>query len=79
MYFVIYSSITHANRVKRHFKNGRYRVDVVHTPTAITEGGCSYALKVEDTALSEIIYVSELYKLNIKAVYKQSGNDYIKV
>ena len=78
-YYVVYSSITFATRIKKYFEHSRYHVTLMHTPSEISKGGCSYAVRVKREALADVISISKSYRMRIRGVYKKVGDSYFEV
>lgn len=80
MYFIIFNSVTLANRVKSYFQYDRAFVGMVHTPVAIGVNGCSYSLKVNREKVREVLSVADAMGIRVKGVYRQVGdNEYVEV
>lgn len=71
MYILVGSSTT-AERLKRSVeKNIGFPAYVVHTPSGIKRGGCSYCVRLDDRALNDIRTVASDNGINIKGIYKE--------
>ncbi|MDD3766164.1 MAG: DUF3343 domain-containing protein [Eubacteriales bacterium] len=81
MYYLIsYSSITYATRIKNFFKYDGDYVAMLHTPSQISKGGCSYSIKVKPHKVKQVLEVSKKCGYKIKGVYKQiDANTYEEV
>jgi hypothetical protein len=75
LYYVIYNSVTMANRIKNHFRFDKDYIGVMHTPSKISVSGCSYSLKCKPEKLREILAVSEEFGIKVKGVFRQTGPD----
>ena len=74
-YLCIYSSVTLATRVRKQLsKDGEY-VGMLHTPKAISKGGCSYALRFKKNKLAAAKKVSEQLGIKIKGIYREVLED----
>ena len=54
-------------------------VGVVHTPSELNRGGCSYSIKFKDSYMSAVKGVGEEYNIPVRRWYSESGpvyNDY---
>jgi len=69
---IVYGSITFANRVKKYFINDGDYVGIVHTPSEISKGGCSYSIKVKPQKLQEILEASNKFGFKIRGIYMQT-------
>ncbi len=82
-YLAIYSSITLANRVKKELGNTGRHLSVIRTPSLISQGGCSYALRFKKNLLDKIKDLSMILGINIKRIYIETSYDggkaYLKV
>ena len=76
MYYIIYNSITFATGMKNKFRYDNERITIMHTPSKISGASCSYCLVVEkyEKAL-EIINASAEYGVDIKGLYRKTGED----
>ena len=79
MYYIVYSSITFATGIKNKFRYDREKITVMHTPSEISGGGCSYCIEVStpEKAL-EIVKGSEEYGVTVMGIYEKKDNAYIK-
>ena len=69
--YILVGSVTTAMRLKRLLER-IYGIpsDVVHTPSAIKHGGCSYSVRTNSPdALSHVKMTGEEYGINIKKIY----------
>ena len=77
--FFVIGSVTQASRLIRElYKSGIKKASVVNTPAAISNGGCSYSIK-SDESETELIYTAARRKnIRIKEVYREivSGEEY---
>ena len=69
--YILVGSITTAMRLKRLLeKIHGIPADVVHTPSAIKHGGCSYSVRTSaPNALPRVKLTEEEYGINIKKIY----------
>ena len=68
--YILVGSVTTAMRLKRLLER-LYGIpsDVVHTPSAIKHGGCSYSVRTSQSALARVKLIEEEYGINIKKIY----------
>ncbi|MDR0405572.1 MAG: DUF3343 domain-containing protein [Clostridiales bacterium] len=71
-YLIVYSSVTFANRIKNHFQNDGDYIVVLHTPAGLSEGGCSYSVKVKPAKVGQVLRASGEYGFKIKGVFRQT-------
>ena len=68
--YVLVGSITTAMRLKRLLDNvNGIDSDVVHTPTKLKDGGCSYSLRASNDALDAVKQICDEYSVNIRKIY----------
>ena len=76
MYYIVYNSITFATAMKNKFRYDKEQIIIMHTPSKISGGGCSYCLRVSNYEKAlEIISASEEYGVKIKGLYKQTDDE----
>lgn len=68
-YYVIFSSITFATRVKRFFIGNERDIGLLHTPKSIPVNGCSYCLRVRRNRVSEILAAADTMGIKTKGVF----------
>ena len=51
-------------------------VGVVHTPSELNHGGCSYSIKFRDSYMSAVKGVITEYNIPVKRWYSESGRGY---
>ena len=69
--YILVGSVTTAMRLKRLLER-IYGIpsDVVHTPSVIKHGGCSYSVRTNSSnALPRVKLIEEEYGINIKKIY----------
>ena len=69
MYIVVGSSTAAARLKKAVEKIVGFPAYVVHTPSAINKGGCSYSVRLDDRALDEIRTIADENGLSFKKIY----------
>lgn len=68
--YIIVGSVTTATRLKKIAeKTIGFPAYVVHTPSAIRTGGCSYSVRLDDRALSDIKMIASDNEIPIKRIY----------
>lgn len=71
--YIVVGSITTASRLAKLIeKTAGIPADVVHTPSAIKSGGCSYSVRVFGCTVGTIKKISYEYGINIKAIYAEN-------
>lgn len=66
-------SVTTATRLSRELKRHGVRNAVVHTPTQINTGGCSYSVKIEPINKEILDKITEQKGYKIKKTYASDG------
>lgn len=79
MYYVVFNSITLATRVRNYFRYSNSRTQLVHTPSEISKGGCSYSIVVENQLVAEVIKVAKEYGIKVLGVYRETEDSYVGV
>ena len=74
MFYIVYSSVTYANRIKRFFENERGFVGIAHTPSAISSGGCSYCLRLDENKARRAVELSRKCGIKVLGMFKE-GED----
>ena len=75
MYFyIVYNSITYANRVRDMLEGYAGYAAVVHTPREISIGGCSYSIKATEEKFRRAIEISQKNNISVKGIYKQNSD-----
>lgn len=69
MYIITGSSTTAVRLKKAVEKIIGYPTYVVHTPSSLNKGGCSYSVKIDDRALNESVKIAKDIGIKIKGVY----------
>lgn len=69
-------SITTASRLSKELeKNGCLSSHVVHTPSSVASGGCSYAVKVPIEYMSLILNAASQTGIKLKKLYREHLED----
>lgn len=70
--YVITGSITSATRLAKAVEAmSGYPANVVHTPSAIRSGGCSYSVRCDDRVLSIINDIAKDNGISVKSIYAE--------
>lgn len=65
-------AITTATRLSKEIeKNGCINARVIHTPSALSSGGCSYAVKVPDSCLTKMLTSASDMGIKIRKLYRE--------
>lgn len=69
--YVMVGSVTTAMRLKKLMEQ-RFAVpaEVVHTPSQLSHGGCSYSVRTDDRAADTVRRVSAEYSVPVRGMYK---------
>lgn len=68
--YILVGSVTTATRLKKVAeKIIGFPAYVVHTPSALNLGGCSYSVRIDNRALSEIRTIADDNQIPIKRIY----------
>lgn len=68
--YILIGSVTTATRLKKAAeKIIVFPAYVVHTPSALNQGGCSYSVRVDDRALNEIRKIAGDNEIPIRRIY----------
>lgn len=69
MYILVGSATTAARLKKAIEKNIGFPVYVVHTPSALNRGGCSYSLRLDDRMMEDAKRIARDNNIRIKNIY----------
>ncbi len=69
---VLYSSATTANRLKNALSREGVSASVMQTPKGLSKGGCSYCLRIGQSALPRLRELTHKMDVKIKAVYMET-------
>lgn len=72
--WIIYTSVTFAERVKRECRQKLKHCSVRQTPSSISQSGCSYGVRCYIKDLPVIFDISHELQLKIKGVYVEEKN-----
>lgn len=78
-YLAVFSSITFANKIKKSLENRPGFIALMHTPTALSENGCSYSLRFKEDKLKDVLNAAQEFNIKIKNIYTEENNNYLKV
>lgn len=68
--YVVVGSITTATRLAKILeKTIGVPADVVHTPSPISNGGCSYSVRISEKSLNSVRAVISEFDIRIKGIY----------
>ena len=68
--YILVVAVTTATRLKKVAeKIIGFPAYVVHTPSALNQGGCSYSVRVDDRALNEIRKIAGDNEIPIRRIY----------
>jgi len=73
-YYIVYGSITYANRIRDFFSGERGFVGVAHTPSSISASGCSYSVRLTADKLDRALDASKQFGIRILGVYRDNGD-----
>lgn len=65
-YYLVFSSATSAQRLKKLLESEKIGSTMVHTPKAISQGGCGYSLIISEKHLYKAVRLAEKYGITIK-------------
>lgn len=70
--YIITGSVTSASRLTKVVERiGGYPAYVVHTPTALRHGGCSYSVRCDERILPFIKDIAQNAGISIKGIYSE--------
>lgn len=68
--YILVGSVTTATRLKKVAeKIIGFPAYVVHTPSVLNPGGCSYSVRIDNRALNEIRTIADDNQIPIKRIY----------
>lgn len=68
--YILVGSSTNAERLKKSAERRLgFPAYVVHTPAAVSTGGCSYSVRMDDRALDEVRKIASDIGITIKNIY----------
>ena len=70
--YIITGSITSTTRLSKAIEQfGGYPAYVVHTPSAIKSGGCSYSVRCDEKILPILDKIAHDNGISVKGIYKE--------
>ena len=65
-------SVTTAVRVSKRLNSyGIINTSVIHTPSTINSGGCSYSVRCDYNALANVLELAKSKKIKFRKLYKE--------
>lgn len=69
-------AVTVASRLAKELeRQGCIHAQVIHTPTYLGSGGCSYSVRIPTDCLETLLNVSSAKNIRIKKLYKESNEN----
>ena len=65
-YYLVFSSATSAQRLSKLLSVKGIKSSMVHTPKAVSDGGCGYSLIIQERYLYKSVHLAEEYGIKIK-------------
>ena len=78
-YLAVFSSITYANKIKKYLSDRPGFIALMHTPSSLSENGCSYCLRFKEDKLNDIKKAANDNNIKIKSIYLEDSGKYIKI
>lgn len=74
--YILVGSVTTATRLKKTIeKTIGFPAYIVHTPSALNKGGCSYSVRIDDRAKNEVKKIVSDYEIPIKKIYIEKNHN----
>ncbi|MBR6719363.1 MAG: DUF3343 domain-containing protein [Clostridia bacterium] len=70
---VILSSVTSAQRLKKQLAARNIASEIIQTPKRLSEGGCSYSLRLNKNYLSEVSSLASSLHISVKKIYQEES------
>ncbi|MBQ2942883.1 MAG: DUF3343 domain-containing protein [Clostridia bacterium] len=70
---VVLSSSTSARRLKKLLSQKGIAAEIVQTPRYLSDGGCSYSLKVGNAYLKEVTSLTARLHISVNKIYREEG------
>lgn len=70
---VVLSSLTSAQRLKKLLSAKNISSEIIQTPKHLSEGGCSYSLRFNESHLKEVSSLASGLHITLKKVYKEGS------
>lgn len=77
-----FSSINPPSRLKRAASKKGMFVNIIRTPTSLSDKGCSYSIRYKEIDNDGLISLADNLKLNYRRIFKEqdkNNNEYIKL
>lgn len=65
-YYLVFSSATSAQRLSKLLSAEGIKSNMVHTPKAVSDGGCGYSLIIQERHLYKSVHLAEEYGIKIR-------------
>ncbi len=78
-YLATFSSITFANKIKKFLDNTPGFITLMHTPSVLSQKGCTYALRFKEEKLKEVLETAEKFNIKILGLYTEENSIFKKV
>ena len=75
----VFSSITYANRIKKLSEKNSGYMALMHTPSAISDRGCSYSLRFRKKYLQSVIENATSNNIALKGIYEETPAGYRRI
>ncbi len=76
MLIVLYSG-TSAQRLKRILASINIPSEIIQTPKSISEGGCTYSIRVKSEHADKILPHLKESRINVKGIFEELKGSYI--
>ncbi len=70
-YIAVFSSITLANKLKKHFQPKGSYMTLMHAPTSLPANGCAYCLRFREDTLGALREAADRFGIPIQAIYQE--------
>ncbi len=70
---ILLNSGTSAQRLKKILTNSSIPSEIIQTPKSISEGGCTYSLRVKSENKEKILSRAKDARINIRAIYEEDN------
>ena len=72
-YLVEFNSITFAKRVREKYRYGREYISIMHTPSSIANGTCSYSVRVKGDMVDRVVAAASDMGFKVKGIFREDG------
>ena len=69
---IVLSSVTGAQRLKKLLAAGNIRAEIIQTPKSISDGGCSYSLRLSDSHLQDVLSLTSALHISVKKIHHEN-------